>query len=317
MNRRQAILASGATILAAPAVRAQGAAWPDREITILVAYGAGGSTDVCTRALAGEAEKILGVPVQIVNRTGGQGTSAPAQVATMRPDGHTLATAGMAALAILPHVLDLPYTLDSFTFLPGYARYLYGIAVPAESPIRTAQDLIAQGRQRRVTFAAAGAPQNVGMFELNKKLNTRFGFVPFPGGAEAVTAAIGRHVDFVAQNPPEMLPALKSGRLRLIASASDVRWKEYPDVQTLREQGVDLAVDSVLGLVGPKGIPQDRLERLNSALLQAARSTGVGETVSRFGMVPAPVPSADFEAMQRRAFAEFGPHLRENGLARR
>ncbi|MCW8084230.1 Bug family tripartite tricarboxylate transporter substrate binding protein [Sabulicella glaciei] len=317
MNRREAILASGATLLAAPAVRAQGATWPDREITILVAYGAGGSTDVCTRALAGEAEKILGVPVQIVNRTGGQGTSAPAQVASMRPDGHTLATAGMAALAILPHVLDLPYTLDSFTFLPGYARYLYGIAVPAESPIRTAQDLIAQGRQRRVTFAAAGAPQNIGMFELNKKLNTRFGFVPFPGGAEAVTAAIGRHVDFVVQNPPEMLPALQSGRLRLIASASDVRWKEYPDVQTLREQGVDLAVDSVLGLVGPKGIPQDRLERLNTALLQAARSPGVGETVSRFGMVPAPTPATEFEAMQRGAFAEFGPHLRENGLARR
>ena len=314
MDRRQAMLATGGTLMLPSLARA---AWPEREITILVAYGAGGSTDVCTRAVAAEAEKILNVPVQIVNRTGGQGTSAPAQAVTSRPDGYTLATAGMAALAIMPYVLELPYTLDSFSFLPGYARYLYGIAVPAESPYRTIGELIEAGKQRRLTFAAAGAPQNIGMFELNARLRTRFGFVPFPGGAEAVTAAIGKHVDFVVQNPPEMLPALQSGRLRLLASASDARWKEFPDVGTLREQGIDLAVDSVLGLVGPKDIPPDRLELLSRAFLQAARMPSVADTLHRFGMIPAPVSAPDFERMQRAAYAEFGPHLRAAGLARR
>ncbi|WP_424811301.1 Bug family tripartite tricarboxylate transporter substrate binding protein [Roseococcus sp. YIM B11640] len=314
MNRRHLIMAGGGVLMAPSLARA---AWPDREITILVAYGAGGSTDVCTRAVAAEAEKILNVPIQIVNRTGGQGTSAPAQAATSRADGHTLATAGMAALAIMPHVLEVPYTLDSFSYLTGYARYLYGIAVPADSPFQDARQLIEAGKQRRLTFAAAGAPQNIGMFELNAKLRTRFGFVPFPGGAEAVTAALGKHVDFVVQNPPEMLPALQSGRLRLLASASDVRWKEFPDVPTLREQGIDLAVDSVLGLVGPKDIPGDRLEVLSGAFLRAAQVRAVADTLSRFGMIPAPVPSADFERMQRAAFAEFGPHLRAAGLARR
>jgi tripartite-type tricarboxylate transporter receptor subunit TctC len=314
MRRRQAILAAGGALLAPSLARA---AWPEREITVLVAYGAGGSTDVCTRAVASEAERILGVPVQIVNRTGGQGTSAPAQLTSMRADGYTLATAGMAALAIMPHVMDLSYTLDDFTYLPGYARYLYGIAVPADSPWRTAQQLVEAGKARRVTFAAAGAPQNVGMFELNAKLGTRFGFVPFPGGAEAVTAAIGKHVEFVVQNPPEMLPALQSGRLRLIASASDVRWKEFPDVPTLREQGINLAVDSVLGLVGPRGMPAERTELLSRVFLQAAQAPVVAETLGRFGMIPAPVAAPDFERMQRTAFAEFGPHLRAAGLAKR
>ena len=314
MRRRQAIIAAGGALFVPSLAHA---AWPDREITILVAYGAGGSTDVCTRAVAVEAEKILKVPVQIVNRTGGQGTSAPAQVATARPDGYTLATAGMAALAIMPYVLELPYTLDSFSYLPGYARYLYGVAVPADSPFRTAEQLVSAAKERRVTFAAAGAPQNIGMFELNAKLRTRFGFVPFPGGAEAVTAAIGKHVEFVVQNPPEMLPALQSGRLRLLASASDVRWKVFPDVPTLREQGIDLAVDSVLGLVGPAGIPEERMEVLSQAFLQAARTQIVAETLSRFGMIAAPVPAPDFERMQRTAFAEFGPHLRAAGLTKR
>lgn len=314
MQRRQAIIATGGALLAPSLARA---AWPEREVTILVAYGAGGSTDVCTRAVASEAEKILNVPIQIVNRTGGQGTSAPAQVMTSRPDGYTLATAGMAALAIMPHVLEVPYTLDSFSYLPGYARYLYGIAVPADSPFRTVQELVEAGKQRRLTFAAAGAPQNVGMFELNARLRTRFHFVPFPGGPEAVTAALGKHVDFVVQNPPELLPALQSGRLRLLASASDVRWKEFPDVGTLREQGIDLAVDSVLGLVGPKDIPADRLELLSRAFLQAAQMPSVAATLSRFGMIPAPLSAADFESLQRKAFAEFGPHLRAAGLARR
>jgi tripartite-type tricarboxylate transporter receptor subunit TctC len=293
------------------------AAWPEREITILVAYGAGGSTDVSTRAVAAEAEKILQVPVQIVNRTGGQGTSAPAQVVTARPDGYTFATAGMGALAIMSYVLELPYTLDSFSYLPGYARYLYGIAVPADSPFQNAGQLIETAQQRRITFAAAGPPQNIGMFELNAKLRTRFSFVPFPGGAEAVTAALGKHVDFVVQNPPEMLPALQSGRLRLIASASPMRWKEFPEVPTLREQGFDLAVDSVVGLVGPKDIPRDRIELLSRAFLQAAQTSAVANTLSRFGMIPAPVPALDFEQMQRTAHAEFGPHLRAAGLARR
>lgn len=313
--QRRTLIAAGAAALAAP--RLALAAWPEREITVIVQYGAGGSTDVSTRAIATEAEKILGVPVQIVNRPGGQGTVGVQQIAAARPDGYTIGTTGLAGLAIAPHMLDVAYTFDSFTFLPAFARYLYGIAVRAESPHRSIQDLVNAAKSRRTTFGATGAPNNIGMFDIARATGARFQFVPFGSGAEAVTATLGGHVDAVIQNPPEMLPALESGRLRLLASASAGRWKEYPDVPTLREQGIDVVVDSMIGFIGPKGVPQDRIERLTSAFLEAAQKPALAEILGRFGMVPSILQPPEFERVAREAHDRFGPQLREAGLARR
>lgn len=313
--RRRTLVAAGTAALFAPSLAK--AAWPEREITLIVQYGPGGSTDVSTRAMAAEVEKILGVTVQIVNRPGGQGTVGPQQVAAARPDGYVLGTTGLAGLAIAPHMLEVSYTSDNFTFLPAFARYLYGIGVRADSPYRTLQDLVDGAKARRTTFGATGAPNNIGMFDIARITKSRFQFVPFGSGAEAVTAALGGHVDAVIQNPPEMLPALQSGRLRLLASASVERWKEYPDVATLREQGIDVVVDSMIGIIGPKGIPQDRTELLTRAFLEAAQKPALAETLGRLGMLPILMQPAEFESTVREAFDRFGPQLREAGLARR
>ncbi|MFC7610810.1 tripartite tricarboxylate transporter substrate binding protein [Teichococcus aestuarii] len=315
MQRRTLLAAAPAALLAPRLARA--ATWPEREISVIVQYGPGGSTDVSTRAIAAEAEKILGVPLQVVNRPGGQGTVGPQQVAAARPDGYTLGTTGLAGTAIAPHMLDVPYSADSFTFLPAFARYLYGIAVRAESPHRSIADLLAAAKAKRTTFAATGAPNNIGMFDLGRKAGARFQFVPFGSGAEAVTAALGGHVDAVIQNPPEMLPALQSGRLRLLASASAGRWKEYPDVPTLREQGHDVVVDSMIGFIAPKGVPEERLAVLSRAFLEAARKPALAEILGRFGMVPAVMQPDEFERTVREAHDRFGPELREAGLARK
>ncbi|WP_424810966.1 tripartite tricarboxylate transporter substrate binding protein [Roseococcus sp. YIM B11640] len=314
--QRRTLLAAGAAVIAAPQI-ARAAAWPEREITVIVQYGAGGSTDVSTRAIASEAEKILGVPVQIVNRPGGQGTVGVQQIAAARPDGYTIGTTGLAGLAIAPHMLDVSYTNDSFTFLPSFARYLYGIAVRAESPHQTIQDLVNAAKTRRTTFGATGAPNNIGMFDIARLTGARFQFVPFGSGAEAVTAALGGHVDAVIQNPPEMLPALQSGRLRLLASGSAQRWKEFPNVPTLREQGIDVLVDSMIGLIGPKGIPEDRAAILTRAFTEAAQKPALGEILERFGMVSSLMTPQQFEQSVREAHDRFGPQLREAGLARR
>ena len=314
--QRRTLLAAGAASLFAPHL-ARAATWPEREVTIIVQYGPGGSTDVSTRAIAAEMEKILGVPVQIVNRPGGQGTVGPQQVAAARPDGYTLGTTGLAGLAIAPHMLDVPYSADSFAFLPAFARYLYGIAVRAESPHRTLADLIAAARAKRTTFGATGAPNNIGMFDLARLTGARFQFVPFGSGAEAVTAAIGGHVEAVIQNPPEMLPALESGRLRLLASASAGRWKEFPEVPTLREQGHEVVVDSMIGFIGPRGIPEERRAVLARAILEAAQKPALAEILGRFGMVPSLMQAAEFETTVRQAHDRFGPQLREAGLARK
>jgi tripartite-type tricarboxylate transporter receptor subunit TctC len=313
MKRRSLILSP--TLLAAPALAQS--RWPEREVSVLVPFGAGGSTDVSVRAICAEAEKILGVSMQIVNRTGGQGTAAPTQVAQSRPDGYTIGSAAMSGLAIAPHMFEVTYNLDSFSYLPGAARFLYGIGVRAESPYGTIQDLINAAKARRITFSATGPPNNLGLFDLNRKYGTRFGFVPFQSGAEAVTAAIGGHVEATSQTPPEMIPAIQSGRMRMLASASPTRWKEFPDVPTLREAGFDVIIESLLGFVAPKGAPPEHLATLGNALQRAAAMPTVEEALGRFGMVPAVLPAPEFERAIREGFVRYGEQLREAGLARR
>lgn len=314
--QRRLILLGGAALLPAPALHAQ-SRWPDREVTILVPFGAGGSTDVSVRAVAGEAEKHLGVPIQIVNRVGGQGTASLTAVAQARPDGHTLGSGAMSGLAIAPHTMEVSYTLDSFAYLPGAARFLYGIGVRAESPYGTIQDLINAAKARRMTFSATGPPNNLGMFDLNRRYGTRFQFIPFQSGAEAVTAVLGGHVECTSQTPPEMLPAIQSGRMRLLASSSPGRWKEFPQVQTLRESGFDVTIESLLGFVAPRATPPERVATLSDAFLRAARAPAVEATLTRFGMVPEVMEAAAFEQAIRTGFTRFGEQLREAGLARR
>ncbi|MCW8084229.1 Bug family tripartite tricarboxylate transporter substrate binding protein [Sabulicella glaciei] len=318
MKRRHILLATGgATLLAAPSLHAQGARWPDREITILVPFGAGGSTDVSVRAVAAEAEKTLGVPIQIVNRVGGQGTASLIQLAQARPDGHTLGSAAMSGLAIAPHMLDVPYNLDSFAYLSGAARFLYGIGVKADGPYSTIQDLFNAAKARRITFSATGPPNNLGMFELNRKYGTRFHFIPFQSGAEAVTAVLGGHVEATSQTPPEMIPAIQSGRMKLLAASSPARWKEFPDVATLRESGFDVTIESLLGFIAPRATPADRLATLSDAFRRAAEAPALEAALERFGMVPAVMDGQTFERAIREGHARFGEQLREAGLARR
>ncbi|WP_043342134.1 Bug family tripartite tricarboxylate transporter substrate binding protein [Belnapia moabensis] len=314
MIRRRTLTGAALTTLATPAFAA---GYPDREITAIVQYAAGGSTDVATRAVLAEAEKLIGVPVQVINRPGGQGTVGPQTIAAARPDGYTIGTGGLNSIAVTPHMLQVSYTPDSFTYLPAYAGFRYGIGVRAESPLRSLEDLIAAGRSRRVTFGATGAPNNLGMFALGRMTGARFQFIPFPSGAEAVTATMGGHVEAVIQAPPEMLPAIQSGRLRLLASASPDRWDEVPDVPTVREMGHDLVVQATVGFVAPRGLPEDRLRILNEALQRAAQSPNVHAMLLRIGMLPQPMTAELFERTVRDAYASAGPALREAGLARR
>jgi len=312
--RRTMLAALGAMAMAGPAAAQT---WPDREITLVVNYGAGGVTDVTARALAAEASKILNVPVQIVNRPGGQGTTGPTFVAAQKPDGYTIGVATYAPLAITPHMMDVSYKIDDFDFIGGFGRFRYGIAVAATSPIKSMEDFVAAAKTRRVTFSASGPPNNLVLSKLGKKLGARFQFVPYPSGAESVTAALGGHVDAVVQTPTEMLSLIEAGKLRLLASASPVRWTEKPDTPTLIDLGYGVSIDSWVGLAGPKGIDPARLEILQKAFAQAAKSPEVAKSFEQLGMSAAYMSGPDYKAFLEKGIVEMGRDLTEAGLAKK
>jgi tripartite-type tricarboxylate transporter receptor subunit TctC len=290
--------------------------WPEREISLVVNYGAGGVTDVTVRALATEASKILKVPVQVVNRPGGQGTTGPTFVAAQKPDGYTIGVTSFAPMAISPHMIDVSYKIDDFSYVGGFGRFRYGIAVNEASPIKSIDDLISAAKARRVTFSASGPPNNLALFELGKKAGVRFQYVPYPSGAEAVTAVLGGHVDAVVQTPTEMLQFVEGGKMRLLASASPVRWTEKPDVPTLIDLGHDVSIDSWVGLGGPKGVDPARLQILQSAFEQAARSPEVAKAFETLGMSLNYMSGEEYRAFLQKGYAEMATSLAEAGLAK-
>lgn len=291
--------------------------WPDREITLVVNYGAGGVTDVTVRALAAEAAKALNAPVQIVNRPGGQGTTGPTFIASQKPDGYTIGVTSFAPMAINPHMIDVSYTIDDFDYLGGFGRFRYGIVVNEASPIKSIDDLIKAGKAKPVTFSASGPPNNLALLELGKKTGARFRFVPYPSGAESVTAVLGGHIDAVVQTPTEMLPLIQSGKLRLLASASPVRWTELPDVPTLVDLGHAVSIDSWIGLGAPKGIDLAKLKTLRDAFEKAARSPEVAKSFEQLGMSMAYMSGEEYRAFLKNGYDEMGKSLAETGLARR
>ena len=122
-----------AAVLSIAPLGAASADFPEREITVIVNYGAGGATDLSTRTLARAMESHLGVPLNVVNRSGGSGTVGPTTLANSSNDGYTIGVTSFSPLAIQPNLREVPFTLDDFDVLAATGRFRYGLAVRADS----------------------------------------------------------------------------------------------------------------------------------------------------------------------------------------
>jgi len=300
-----------------PGMAGARAEWPEREIQLVVNYGAGGNTDVSARAFAKGLERQLGKPVVVTNRPGAEGTIGPSFVATQKPDGYTLGVITYSTIAIQPHLREVPYTIGSFDFIAGYGRFRYGITVRADSPYKTLEDLVRAGKTGTgLFFGAPSAPNNLALFELARVTGARFEQVQYKSGAETVVALLGRQVDVIVQNPSDVVSQIRAGQLRLLASASPMRWREFPDVPTVKEVGYDVEIDSWLGVGVPKGTPHEIVAKLEAAALAALRDPTVAEQIAATGVDPEALPGRQYEALLAKGFETMGPMLRRAGLAR-
>jgi len=271
MRRREwmtsAIAASATATIAAPAI-AQG--WPSREVTIIVAVGPGSSADAVARGVARVAARELNMNVQVKNVLGGAGLTGFAELAASKPDGHVFGLVNVGGLLVFPHIMKVPYTWDSFAFLGGVAENYFGVGIATDSPIKTIADLVAAAKTRRVTYAASAIMNGVAMIQLGNATGTKFYFVPASTQPEAVAQAVGGHVDVVLQTPPDLVPMIEGGKLRLLASATERRWPRYPDIPTLKELGHGIVAMSPYGICGPRGVPPAIVRTLHDAFKAAA-----------------------------------------------
>lgn len=304
-------------VMACTATAAYAQAFPEREVTLVVNYGAGGNTDVAARAVARGMEKALDKPVVVQNRAGAMGTLGPSYVAKQKADGYTMGMVTYSTIAITPHLMTVDYTVKDFEFIAGVGRYRYGVAVLADSPYKTLADLVTAGKAGGgVFFGAPSAPNNLAMFELARKTGGKFEQVLYKSGAETVNALLSGQVAVIVQNPSDVMSFIKTGKVRLLASASPVRWPELPDVPTMKEQGFDVEIDSWLGLAVPKGTSPAIVDRLQAAALKAM---GTEETKAQFvqaGVDPAALTGKEYTSTLVQGFNTMGAAIRAANLPR-
>lgn len=282
---------------ASPAVFAQAAAdnFPEREVNMVINYGAGGNTDVSARAIGNAMEGLLKKPIVPNNKAGALGTLGVGYLAKQKPDGYTMGIVTYSTIAITPHLLKVDYKVEDFDFIAGVARYRYGVAVRADSPYKSVADLVKAAKEGKgIFFGAPSAPNNLAMYELGRKTGGKFEEVTYKSGSETLAALIGGQVDVIVQNPSDIVPYVKTGKMRFLASASPMRWKEFPEVPTLKEQGFDVEIDSWIGLAYPKGTPKAIRDKMEKIAMTATQGAELGKTLEVAGVDPVAITGDEY-----------------------
>lgn len=263
--------------------------FPSKPITLLVGYAPGGTSDLSMRYLAESASKRLGQPVVVVNKEGGGGVVALAELKNTKPDGYTIAFMATGPI-ISSHMRQLPFdpTRD-FSPIIQTSSAIYGLAVRSDSGFESLKDWLdyATANPGKATYSTAGAgsPQHLVMIQLADAAKVRLTHVPMGGGAPAIMQLLGGHVSAASQTT-EWKPYVEAGRLRLLAVYSEKRMAEFPNVPTLVESGWNIVAPSVYSIVGPAGMPQALVQTLHDAFREATQEQGYRDLLKRLDLVP-------------------------------
>lgn len=288
---------------------AGGKEYPSGPITMIVNYSAGGGTDLAARALGDAAAEVLGTALTVSNVTGGSGTVGVTELANSKADGYTIGVATLSPLALVPWQLEVTYTPDSFKYICAFGQYGYGIVVAKDSPYQTLEDLIAAAKEGTVNYGATGYPQPFTMDDLAALTGASFNFVSYASTTDLITDVLGGFVPFAMCDQASFASYVKSGDMRLLASATDKRWEVAPEVQTLQEMGYDTTCNSFMGLCVPAETPDEVVAKLRDAFAQASENAAYKEILTNCNLTWAYMTGEEYETLVREMYAEFGSRL--------
>ena len=236
-------------------------AYPEKPITFIVPWSAGGSSDQMARALSSIAEKHLGQPLIVVNRDGAGGTIATTEVKGAPANGYTIMLNAVGVFTAQPFMREVDYSLDDFEAIIGLSYEPIAVVVPADSDIYTADDLKAKGKVKYASSGTGGLPHlaQAGLYGASE---LEADHIPEKGGAGAITALLGGHVDVIAAHPGELIPHVENGTFRFVGIFSPERFHLIPDVPTFKEMGYDLDFSVWKFILIPDGTPEEVQEVL-------------------------------------------------------
>ncbi len=298
--------------------------YPDKAITVVAPYSPGGDADIAGRNFAAAAQKVLGQPVVVINKTGASGVIGSSMVVSAPPDGYTLLLARTGSQAILPAIqpTSTKYKWDDYTFLGMLELNPYGCAVNGKSSYRTMDDLVKAIRSRgtSLNFGTAGlmTTNDMGPRQLFKLLKLTPAqtptMIPYKGTGEAVMSVVAGETDFSCGSIGPFLPHIKSGALRAVMITNAERMAELPDVPTARELGYG-EMEKIVGwsaVFGPPRMPADVQAKLAAALQTIAKDPAWLAGTAQTGSLPyvkSPEETRAFTKAQYELYRSLGESL--------
>lgn len=288
--------------------------YPSQPIRWIVPYAAGGGTDVLARNLAEAMSPGLGQTLVIDNRPGAATNIAVTQLLQAKADGHTIMQAENAALLFNEHMFaKLPYKPETdFTYIGTIGRFPVALVVNPNYPARNLAEFISQAKAQgdRLSYASPGngSPHHVAM-ELFKQATglSAMVHVPYKGAAPAMQDVVSGQVSVMMLDLASGMQMMKSGKVRVLAVATARRAQALPDVPTFSELGHrEVNAFAFHGLIGPAGMSQDVVNRLNGELNKAMQHPKVQKLFAEFGFEAMPGTSKDFFTTARSESARWG-----------
>ena len=283
--------------------------FPNRPITIIVNYGAGGSTDVAVRLLAKVAEKRLGVPLVISNKPGGGGVVGTAELARAKPDGYTIGTLTIGALSAVPSMQQVPYQpFKDFDFISGFGRYLYAVFVKTNSPFQSIKEVVEAGRKSpgKLTYGSMSVGIAIGLKYLEAKENIKMTYIPLQSGQETATSLIGGHTQ-MAIGGMEIYQFVLNKEARGLAALTEERWPHMPDVPTMKELGYDIDLTGWMAFGAPAGVTTDRIRILYEAFKVASNDPEVKANLEKLKLSAPYISGEEAKKIYQQRALEWKP----------
>jgi len=315
MQRRHFLAAAAAL----PLVSHAQTTWPSQPVKLLIAFPAGGPTDLTMRVLAENAAKLIGQAVVVENRPGAGGTLPAQALQQARPDGHTLAQIPLG-------VFRLPYTtkitwdpVKDITYLLGITGYAFGVVVPSESPIKTWADFVAWAKANpgKLAYGSTGVltSPHLTMEDIALRLGIELNHIPYKGSADLMQSLLGGQL-MAAADSTGFAPHVASGKLRVLCTWGEQRLSKFPDVPTLKELGLPIVQASPYGLGAPKGMEPALAARIHDAFKAAMEMPNHVEALGRYDQQLLPMNPQQYSRFAEETFRREKALVERLGLAK-
>jgi len=293
--------------------------FPNRPITLLCGHTAGGNTDLGLRILAESASKILGQPVVVENKPGGNSYLAFVTAMNAKPDGYTIADHSSMKYDLTVMYDEVPRRVEDPSVIGCYWSIVHGVAAKGDAPWKTLKELIdyARANPAKVTYGVpnAGSPPHLGMMMLARKENIQLKAVPYNGLAPAIPALLGGHIDLITGLAGVHLEQVKAGKMKLLVVTGNKRFPDFPDIPTLLDLGYGFSVSFDIGVAGPKGIQPAVLQKLRDAFAKAGTDPKFQKFLKDNNMPYTPMDGEEYTRYLKQNYDARAPLLRELGMA--